>query len=100
MMPLHTPLSIWAKYRQPSLEIASDGFGVCLGENTYLYIRWSAGLPSEEATRWCAFFARLVCDPAEIDELAGIEPTGASSQVISLAELKAGLALLTSFRVG
>jgi hypothetical protein len=95
---LHTPQSIWEKYKQPMLEIGSDGIGVCLDENTCLYTRWSAELRCEQVTKWLAFFAKLVADPAMLDELAGIAPAGESCQVISLSELRAGLALLTRSR--
>ena len=98
-MPLHTPQSIWAKYQQPMLEITSDGIGVCLGANSYLCIRWSAGLPDVQLARWFAFFAKCMLGPATLATTLGIEPPGASSTAISLTELRAGLALLTKLDV-
>ena len=98
-MPLHTPQSIWAKYQQPMLEITSDGIGVCLGENSFLVIRWSAGLPEEQHARWFAFFAKCMQGPPTLADTLGIEPPGASSTAISLTELRAGLALLTKLDV-
>lgn len=94
-MPLHTPQSIWAKYKQPMLEVSADGIGVCLDENTYLVTRWRGVFPEPQLGKWLAFFARLALDPGMLDELAGIEQSGASSEVISLSELRTGLALLT-----
>ena len=97
-MSLHTPQSIWAKYRQPSLELASDGIGVSLADDSYLYIRWSADLAPQQVTAWLAFFARLGVGPAEIADTLGIEPPGESSTVVSLSALRSGLALLTRER--
>ena len=94
-MPLHTQRSIWAKYQQPTLEVASEGFGVSLDENTYLVIRLSASLPHREAAQWLAFFARALNDDLALDEVLGIELDGESSTVITLDELRAGLKLLT-----
>lgn len=94
-MPLHTPRSIWAKSKQPSLELASDGIGVSLGEDSFLLVRWSPDIPCEQVTRWLAFFAAVSRGPGSIDTVLGIEPPGESSTVVSLQELKAGLALLT-----
>jgi hypothetical protein len=98
-MSLHTPQSIWAKYQQPMLELASGGIGVSLGENTFLFIRWSADLPKEQVARWFAFFAKCMLGPHGIAATLGIEPPGESSTVVSLKELRAGLALLTKLNV-
>jgi hypothetical protein len=95
-MPLHTPQSIWAKYKQPSLEITSDGFGVCLDARNYLVIRWSAALDMEQLGKWLAFFAKLALDPSLIEGMQSTVQAGESSEVISLEELRSGLALLTS----
>ena len=95
MMSLHTPASIWAKYKQPTLELASDGIGVSLDENTFLCIRWSAGLAAAQVRAWLAFFARSGVGPLEIADTLGIEPPGESSTVTSLNDLRTGLALLT-----
>lgn len=98
-MPLHTPRSIWAKNRQPMLELASDGIGVSLGEDSYLLVRWSASLPREQVCRWLAFFATVSRGPGSVAEVVGIGPPGESSTAVSLAELKAGLALLSRLKV-
>lgn len=98
-MSLHTQQSIWGKYKQPTLEIASDGIGVSLGEQSYLYIRWSKDLPEEQVARWCAFFAKSMLDQRPLADTLGIEPPGESSTVVSLKELRAGLALLTRLHV-
>lgn len=94
-MSLHTPQSIWAKYRQPMMEVSSDGIGVSLGEQSYLCIRWSEDLPCDQVMRWLVFFARSMQEPLPLADTLGIEPPGASSTVTSLEELKRGLALLT-----
>lgn len=98
-MPLHTPQSIWAKSRQPMLELASDGIGVSLGEQSYLLIRWSESLPLEQVSRWLAFFATVSSAHGPIEDTLGIEPPGASSTAVSLSELKSGLALFNKLRV-
>jgi len=98
-MPLHTPQSIWAKYQQPMLEITSEGIGVCLGADSFLFMRWSAGLPDAQVARWFAFFAKCMLGPHGIADTLGIEPPGESSTVVSLKELQTGLALLTKLHV-
>lgn len=98
-MPLHTPQSIWAKNKQPMLELASDGIGVSLGENSYLLIRWSESLASEQVCRWLGFFARAMNTPEGIGGTLGIELSGRSSEVMSLEELRNGLALLTKLHI-
>lgn len=98
-MPLHTPQSIWAKNKQPMLEVASDGIGVSLGEDSYLLIRWSESLPSEQVCKWLAFFARAMNTPEGIGATFGITLDGKSSEVLSLAELRNGLALLTKLHI-
>lgn len=94
-MPLHTPQSIWEKYKRPTLEVTPDGYGVSLGADSYLVIRWSAGLPPEQVLRWLAFFAKCMSGPEGFEGTTGITLDGESSTVVSLAELKAGLALLS-----
>lgn len=98
-MPLHTPQSIWAKYKQPMAELALDGCGVSLGGNTYLVIRWSPNLDSRQVSKWLAFFATAWSGKGDPGEVLGIEPLGASSTVVSLEELKRGLALLNQLQV-
>lgn len=98
-MPLHTPQSIWAKNKQPMLEVASDGIGVSLGENSYLLIRWSESLASEQVRKWLAFFVRAMNTSGSIEETLGITLDGKSSEVMSLEELRNGLALLTNLRI-
>jgi len=94
-MPLHTPQSIWAKWKQPTLEVSSDGFGVSLDEQTYLVIRLSASFRHKQAAEWLAFFARALNDERPVEDVLGIEPVGESSTVTTLSELRAGLTLLT-----
>lgn len=98
-MSLHTPQSIWAKHKQPMLEYTPDGIGVCLGADSYVVLRWSPGLPSEQVARWCAFLARCMLGPEGFEGTTGIALAGESSTVVSLAELKAGLALLAQLTV-
>jgi len=87
--------SISGRYSQPTLVVRADGIGVYLDESTSLVISWSAELGYGQVQAWLGFFARLGCGPLEIADTLGIEPPGESSTVISLDELRRGLALLT-----
>jgi len=82
------------------MEVSADGIGVCLDADTFLCMRWNGALPTEQVARWSAFFGKLVLAPGMLDDLAGLEPSGASSEVISLDELRIGLALLTASQKG
>lgn len=94
-MPSLTPQNTSAKSKNGTLEISLDGFGVSLEDGTFLCIQWSIDFPYAQVTQWLAWFARSGVGPLEVADTLGIEPPGESSTVISLAELRAGLALLT-----